>query len=65
MLSRFVKEVTESDGVVDVTYRVKSAVAAHRQEERLRQLTDSLRKRWPVDVNEARVADIIEAEESS
>ncbi|WP_175543693.1 peptidyl-prolyl cis-trans isomerase [Micromonospora pattaloongensis] len=46
----------------EVTYQVKSALAAHRQEEHLRRLTDSLRKQWPVDVNETRIADMVKRE---
>jgi nucleoside-diphosphate-sugar epimerase len=49
----------------DVAYQVASAMASHRKDERLRQLTDSLRKQWRVDVNESRVAELIEAEEMS
>ncbi|MBX7266420.1 hypothetical protein KIF24_10535 [Micromonospora sp. Llam7] len=47
-----------------MAYRVRSALAGHRQEERLRPPTDSSRKQRRVDVNETRVADVMEAEES-
>lgn len=46
-----------------LAYRVKSAMVAHRQDEHLRQLTDSLRKKWPVHVYENRLAAVIRAEE--
>ncbi|GGO25301.1 peptidyl-prolyl cis-trans isomerase [Micromonospora parathelypteridis] len=47
-----------------LAYRVKSAMTAYRQDEHLRQLADSLRKKWPVHVYEARLADVIRTEES-
>lgn len=47
-----------------LAYRVKSALAAYRQDEHLRRLADSLRKKWPVHVHEARLADVVRTEES-
>ncbi|GAA1875102.1 peptidyl-prolyl cis-trans isomerase [Asanoa iriomotensis] len=47
-----------------LTYRVKSALAAYRQTEHLRQLADSLREKWPVHIYETRLADLIATEES-
>ena len=46
-----------------LAYRVKSALAAYRQDEHLRQLADSLRKKWPVHVYENRLTDVIATEE--
>ncbi|MEU8211524.1 peptidylprolyl isomerase [Micromonospora sp. NPDC049044] len=47
-----------------LAYRVKSAMTAYRQDEHLRQLADSLRKKWPVHVYEARLADVMRTEEA-
>ncbi|SCL19713.1 PPIC-type PPIASE domain-containing protein [Micromonospora inyonensis] len=46
-----------------LAYKVKSAMATYRQEEHLRRLADSLRKKWPVEVYETRLADIAATEE--
>jgi hypothetical protein len=46
-----------------LAYRVKSALAAYRQDEHLRRLADSLRKKWPVHVYETRLAGVIATEE--
>ncbi|MCA2212052.1 peptidyl-prolyl cis-trans isomerase [Jidongwangia harbinensis] len=46
-----------------LAYRVKSALAAYRQDEHLRRLADSLRKKWPVQVYEDRLAGVITTEE--
>jgi len=47
-----------------LAYKVKSAMVSYRQEEHLRRLAHSLRKKWPVHVYEARLADIVTIEES-
>jgi hypothetical protein len=47
-----------------LAYRVRSAMAAYRQDEHLRRLADSLQKKWPVRVYETRLADVIRTEES-
>jgi len=46
-----------------LAYRVKSALAAYRQDEHLDKLADSLRKKWTVRVYEDRLADVIKTEE--
>jgi hypothetical protein len=46
-----------------LAYRVKSALAAYRQDEHLRRLADSLRKKWPVHVYENRLTGVITTEE--
>ncbi|SCL37368.1 PPIC-type PPIASE domain-containing protein [Micromonospora pallida] len=46
-----------------LAYKVKSAMATYRQEEHLRRLAQSLRKKWPVHVYETRLADIAATEE--
>lgn len=48
-----------------LAYKVKSAMVSYRQEEHLRRLADSLRKRWPVRVYEARLADVVATENPS
>ncbi len=47
-----------------LAYKAKSAMAAYRQQEHLRRLTDSLRTKWPVHVYEDRLAEFITREES-
>lgn len=46
-----------------LAYRVKSAMAAYRQDEHLRELAESLRKTWVVQLYETRLADVIKTEE--
>jgi hypothetical protein len=46
-----------------LAFKVKSAMATYRQEEHLRRLAQSLRKKWPVQVYETRLADIVATEE--
>ncbi|HEY0696973.1 MAG TPA: hypothetical protein VGD43_04110 [Micromonospora sp.] len=47
-----------------LVYKVKSAMAAYRQEEHLGRLAHSLQKKWPVHVYETRLAAVVKTEES-
>jgi hypothetical protein len=64
--SRVASALTTSDadpgGDAALAYRVKSALAAYRQDEHLDKLADSLRKKCTVRVYEARLADVIKTE---